>query len=147
MREIKFRARKDNRWFYMEFVDGGLQWSKELIKFMSDEETVARFDVLEQYTGLKDKDGREIYEGDILTPYAYRNSSFGFNALVIFRKGVFEFQKNGHLHQEDFHPLFRSLALGEISNNQFIIIGNIHENPELLKPPVEEAHGGGKPNA
>jgi len=84
-----------------------------------------------QYTGLKDKNGKEIYSGDILQPSRYKNSS-RFKCVVIFKKGMFCFEKNGELIQED-KPLYKSLKLADVASNSYEIIGNIYENPKLLK--------------
>jgi hypothetical protein len=67
-----------------------------------------------QYTGLKDRNGKEIYEGDFTDegPVIFHNDYLGF------------FVKTNS--EEEFKPLY-DFALLEI-------IGNIYENPELLKP-------------
>lgn len=73
---------------------------------------------LMQYTGLKDKNGKEIYEGDVVKAEEY----VGFKNLtaeVIYNRG--RFSLNTGTIPEDLIP-----ELCEI-------IGNIYENPELLK--------------
>ena len=77
-----------------------------------------------QYTGLKDKNGVEIYEGDVLHKQGYwdiyigfneRSSSFGFIAVDwVVTQGNFQ-------------------TLSEQNMLTYEIIGNIHENSELLK--------------
>lgn len=69
-----------------------------------------------QYTGLHDKSGREIYEGDIVDHYA-------FGDVVVFRNGMFTTERNG-----DNQPLY----LHE-PDKYCEVIGNIYENPDLLK--------------
>lgn len=71
--------------------------------------------VVEQYTGLKDRNGKEVYEGDIAT-----------NGPLT---GVVEYKV------DDFCAwTVRTTANGTVLlNGSWTVIGNIHENPELLK--------------
>lgn len=71
-----------------------------------------------QYTGLKDKNGKEIYEGDIL-----RHNREAYIGKVWFCDGCFMTDCEGFGNQ----PM-NDLDLGWIE-----VIGNIYENPELLK--------------
>ena len=70
-----------------------------------------------QYTGLKDKHGFEIYEGDIVR--YFRNEL----AVIVYRDGGVDIRS---LSWGDCEPLQR--RLGEIE-----VIGNTYENPELLE--------------
>ena len=70
---------------------------------------------VEQCTGLRDKNGKLIYEGDIVTGFFNNNK-------VIWDKGSF--------CVDDGSGVFDELAK---SNEDCVIIGNIHENPELLE--------------
>ncbi|WP_332286659.1 YopX family protein [Bacillus velezensis] len=125
MREIKFRA------YHTEKRDGQefprmLDWD-ELLN--NDEEELACYfknefsnvSPLMQYTGLKDKNGREIFEGDIVID-GRENS-----AEVVFDDGCF--CVIGYLGDLRTHPLRDSLFCGE----RFEVIGNIYEDPELLE--------------
>lgn len=71
--------------------------------------------VVQFYTGLKDKNGNEIYEGDILA------GRFDLIRSVVFEHGKFMLKHGECLH--------------DLSGEQWtsVIIGNIYENPELLK--------------
>ena len=71
------------------------------------------FLVIEQYTGLKDKNGKEIYEGDIVE----WQSHIIHREAVVFSDGVF---------------WATSIPLYEVAKNAEVI-GNIMENPELIK--------------
>lgn len=70
-----------------------------------------------QYTGLKDKDGKEIYEGDLLE-VANRKRDKECIADVIFLDGAFLL----HFPNEDL------LDIKEVSEC-WVVIGNIHDNP------------------
>jgi hypothetical protein len=67
-----------------------------------------------QFTGLKDKNGREIYEGDVISIHeGYERGSVGF------RKGNFVLENTDK-------------AIGNYITETIEVIGNIYENPELL---------------
>ena len=83
--------------------------------------------ILLQYTGLKDKNGKEIYEGDILKHIP----AFEANYFVKYLTGGFYLCPDN----KDYGEYFASLFAGYDYKNQcnsIEIIGNIYENPELL---------------
>ena len=83
---------------------------------------------LMQYTGLKDKNGKEIYEGDIVRAKDYRTGAYliGNQPQAI---TIIEWSGNGYY----LTGQGRSFNDGDCE-----IIGNIHETPELLNPERKE---------
>jgi uncharacterized phage protein (TIGR01671 family) len=115
MREIKFRF-----------------WSKHLGKFVTPDDSIFVGALKDpdmnpmQYTGLKDKHGVEIYEGDVL---AYRDGEWSYDAVV-------EWADHGWymrgIEPED------NFNFDDLEADVHEVIGNIHADPDLLKAGVAE---------
>lgn len=131
MREIKFRGKRldDNRWIYgdlMRHQDGDTfigdnthYWTDDGYHNNEYEEVRAvEDDTVGQFTGLCDKNGKEIYEGDILG--FYEDPDF-LPETVIFSEGSF-------IVKDDY----TTTAMSAIDTECRTIIGNIYDNPELL---------------
>lgn len=90
-------------------------------------------DELMQFTGLKDKDGKEIYEGDLIdtTDQTGNIASLG-NPVYEIRFDGLEFIVRGDIKTRQI-GLKEFKIICEHAGIPFKIIGNIHENPELLK--------------
>ncbi len=125
MREIKFRA-WDTRINKMYFVgdEYGTKHPLDCCAYAMARQPV----ILQQYTGLKDCNGREIYEGDIVFRCdGYENDSFepACTCLVTWDDGGYCLAKRGT-------AFIATLDSCEVSNRQIKILGNIYENPDLL---------------
>jgi hypothetical protein len=116
IREIKFRAWDD---INKKFPFIGFSIVGEVTVFNLDRQYELKHLLkleITQFTGLKDKNGKEIYEGDI----CYMNDIL---CHVVFEEGAFLLQSK---------KLQESFCMYEYIYNKFEVIGNIFENPELL---------------
>ena len=134
MREIKFRGKTlDGRWIYGDLWHR--PYTKDWVTIVSFMEDTGGFVVIPetvgQYTGLKDKNGKEIYEGDIVS---FEDSDGGYEYQdVVINTGIVEygelrfyFTNRVAVEMDDFY-----IKDGRCDGIE--VIGNIHENPELLE--------------
>ena len=130
MRTIKFRAKNlDGEWVYGFYVEEERQTLNGFEKkyfIVNDGYDYVKPETVGQFTGLYDKDGKEIYEGDIIISeelkhtchyVRYMESEAMFVAMII------------------GSPLDEYCGIRQSWIDRFSkkIIGNIHDNPELLK--------------
>lgn len=146
MREILFRGKtkgkqkgtltdkpiKANMWVYGSY-DCGALCGYEIDMISDKKETYAIVpETRGQYTGLTDKNGKKIFEGDIVKARVTENTGYGT-------------KKYESIYEIKYHEKYCYFYLAREKNNllfdgnwsyfvsQFEIIGNIHDNPELLK--------------
>ena len=129
MRDIKFRCwDTENKQmlkvqeldFEDTFYGGRLSIRADMYNDYFDIEDM----ILMQYTGLKDKNGKEIYEGDIIKIYA---EGLGGEAIG---KIVYDEYDLAFVLRNEVEELSECLWYAE---QQIEVIGNIYDNPELLE--------------
>lgn len=132
-REFKFRGKLEynGKWIYGDLLQYENEdvaiFGEKLSSFgcecteMSKRDRVIP-DTIGQYTGLKDKDGNKIFEGDIVT------ISNNLKAVVIWFNGSFRFKDELSCKATYFDDI------GVIMRDYDVqVVGNIHDNPELIK--------------
>ena len=126
MREILFRGKRADSIFRSEWIEGSLWNNYGEVKILSALNAIGYEVIPEtigQYTGLTDKNGKKIFEGDVLVicnnrehPVLVKFLDFEWDCVIP--------NVNAYIHYR--HRL-------ENNNAKYEIIGNIHDNPELMK--------------
>ena len=139
MRELKFRIwiKDEKRYYdesdeesYMIVPNGNVTYTSEAYEeddvWFNDTTSATNDVIVEQYTGIKDKNGKEIYEGDILGD--------------MWRDGYIAWCDK--CKQLQYHILTHGCmaCLGDVQwyelvndNGKLEVVGNVHENPDLLE--------------
>ena len=146
-REIKFRGKSINtgEWLYGHLFNYGLTAPTNVPCISvgvptSWEEAYSLYavhpDTIGQYTGLKDKNGKEIYEGDILEYIGKRKDNMNkvYRRKCVFHEGMFAL-----LSKE--LPAYSALNYHcmEDGRSAWRVIGNTYDNPEMMKGDSNEA--------
>ena len=147
MREIKFRGKhiETGKW-----ITGSLchdPYSDESEISDHDDINLGREEVdretVGQYTGLHDREDREIYEGDILfvefADKSGRHYLVGWNERTA-SWGIMNIHEYKYLKEGDEWPEFKNHTLIAFLEHAIIceVVGNIHDNPELMNVPSYE---------
>ena len=134
MREILFRGKttQHNKWvegaFSMKDCDspfGEMVYNPSIIKY---DEPCSGFwfsvipETVGQFTGLTDKNGKKIFEGDIVQCIRYRCDSMGMVGHIVYDEGCFCAKERKSCNAPAMDLL-----------GDYEVIGNIHDNPELLE--------------
>ena len=132
MREIKFRGkRRDNgEWSYGyvcncdivpidKYIENNFGWLEEQECYYCFKDSIC------QFSGLTDDNEKEIYEGDIVKVTSLDDKHLGKSIIseVLFECASFCFKKDNR-----YIPLLFHVGIDEVQ-----VMGNIYDNPELLK--------------
>ncbi len=126
IRPIKLRGKtKDGEWALGQLCYGGVEppqiiWTREDLKIIKTD--IFDHATIGMYSGLKDKNGQEICEDDIVH-FVNPGLHYDLIAPVVFESGDFCLVKS----------VSYLIPMGNFSSGVFEVIGNIFDNPELLK--------------
>lgn len=155
-REIKFRAwHKANKemWAAQDLIDNGYNLYADgrieyhLLSYLNNTVFACEEFILMQFTGLHDKNGKEIWDGDILKPvFPYSNlishlaqvvtwekSSASFVLFNSYSKSIGCYCIRGFLGGKDRPSELDGRYSSSNVCEEFEVLGNIYEHPELLK--------------
>ena len=134
MREIKFRGKDRENWHYGDLVqeirhndnklfDGTMTHIRNFEYKNGDyigDSFPVNSETIGQFTGLKDKNGKEIYEGDIYSIIKYDIDDIGHKEI----------------HTVKFDEILCRFNVNKFDSEAYEVIGNIYDNPELLKEEI-----------
>lgn len=156
MREIEFEVRRFDTKEIVgnERINNNGNWEhirpkrdKWMLGAITDGQEYLKF-IRSQFTGLTDKNGKKIFEGDIVMAnctvskmiYDYSNARKFVSHTI---KDQYEILKSRQPFKVEWHNPFSCFMFFEINSNSsinidvndrdFEVIGNIHDNPELIK--------------
>ena len=136
MRTIKFRGKNlyNNEWIFgdlIQYESGEMAiFSKKLSQYGCEATEMFNRSKVEtttvgQFTGLFDKNGKEIYEGDILHTITFGFEPEEYTAIILYDNCRFQLSNGRNLFY------FGQSDLTKMDDT--IVIGNIYDNPELIK--------------
>ena len=132
-REILFRGKRTDNGEWVEGFYWKDIWGDDTEYIYYDGESYKVIpETVGQYTGLTDKNGKKIFEGDILESRASDNKKDWKYWIVTFYDGSFCFErdisrKRKHKYEQNL------LCADEVKLYGLAVIGNIHDNPELME--------------
>lgn len=131
MREILFRGKnkRNGKWIIGDLVTNFELAGNYGIRKSNSVHTIAvREDTIGQFTGMTDKDGNKIFEGDVIEYYnsiTNKTSRYTIESRIDTRNGVYDFTANKHSELAD-----SGISLSLFSKDKTKVVGNIYDKEE-----------------
>ena len=152
MREILFRGKtnfegRDTQWVYGGLLPESANTFPIIVRdYDNDEEWIgitewATVDpeTVGQYTGLTDKNGKRIFEGDIISIMFETDGVDGFTGYTWYESATVIFSEEKYAWLVVFNDGGEEMYLSEYDGyDDVVVIGNIHDKPELLSGNVQD---------
>lgn len=132
MREILFRGKRaDNgEWVEGFYLREAGNFIKELPSVISTPTHLIIPDTIGQYTGSTDRNGKKIFEGDIVKEY-FENENSEYDYSLSDTGYVFWYQQTSRYLRTS--KMFPDDCPAMTERREYEVVGNTHDNPELLK--------------
>jgi uncharacterized phage protein (TIGR01671 family) len=129
MREILFRGKNGNEeWVQGDLLQNGYDYDFAILEKENKLVTAVIDETVGQFAGLTDKNGKKIFEGDIVKINLYKPKGLANYEIGYIKYDYFKTRFVFCTDEGDY---------GIEITWAFEVIGNIHDNPELLKGGVE----------
>ena len=134
MREILFRGKTDKgEWVQGCFLHNGFDYDTAIWEEENKLVTEVTPKTVGQYTGLTDKNGTKIFEGDIVEGHCHSQWRHRLQrCVVVYDRDSFKSRHYLNFPNEKHYFEYKVLFSKDV-----VVIGNIHDNPELLKGGAE----------
>ncbi len=153
-REVLFRGKGMDGWVEgvpfngIMVCDLSIVWADEEVLASEVAELdyeIVKEETIGEYSGLDDKNGTKIFEGDIVQSYNEKSEPF-YGVICVGKYTAIYLETSCNMGfyvdwiAENCEPFLRRDLGYWVEQDDFRVVGNIHDNPELLRPNRENEH-------